>query len=82
MHIDSQGDYFVNEANLGGKFGGYTLANAGLEYAASWGSIGVQVNNLVDRFHEYVFDFSANGTDTVHSPGDGINGSVSVRLRF
>jgi iron complex outermembrane receptor protein len=82
MHIDSQGDYFVNEANLGGKFGGYTLANAGLEYAASWGSIGVQVNNLFDRFHEYVFDFSANGTDTVHSPGDGINGSVSVRLRF
>jgi iron complex outermembrane receptor protein len=82
VHIDSQGDYFVNEANLGGKYGGYTLANVGLEYAARWGSIGAQVNNLLDRFHEYVFDFSADGTDTVHSPADGINGSVTVRLRF
>lgn len=80
MHVDRQGGYYVNEANLGGKFGDYTLVNASADYKTSWGKISVQGNNLFDRFYEYVFDFSANGTDTIHSPGAGRNFSVSATL--
>lgn len=82
LHLDSQGDYFINENNLGGKFGEYTLLNASADYDAGWGIIKLQLNNLTDEEYEYVFDFSDDGTSTIHSPGDGINGSVSVNVKF
>ncbi|MDP2247656.1 MAG: TonB-dependent receptor, partial [Nitrosomonadales bacterium] len=75
VHIDRQGGYYVNEANLGGKFGAYTLVNANAEYKTRWGKVSVQANNLFDRFYEYVFDNSPSpaATDTIHSPGAGRN---------
>jgi iron complex outermembrane recepter protein len=82
VNVDSQGDYFVNEANLGGESGGYTLVGAGATYRWNRWDFSLQVNNLFDEFHEYVFDFSADGTDTIHSPGDGRNMSASVGIRF
>jgi iron complex outermembrane receptor protein len=82
MNVDSQGDYFVNEANLGGQFSGYTLVGAGATYHLGRWDFSLQVNNLFDEFYEYVFDFSADGTDTIHSPGDGRNVSLSVGVRF
>lgn len=78
MHVDRQGSYYVNEANLGGKFGDYTLVHASADYKTSWGKVSIQGNNLFDRFYEYVFDFSNNGTDTIHSPGAGRNFMVSA----
>ena len=80
IHIDAQGDYYVNNANVGGKFGDYTLLNASADYDAGWGVIKAQLNNLTDEYYEYVYDFSADGSATIHSPGDGINGSVSVNF--
>lgn len=82
VHIDSQGDYYVNENNLGGKFGDYTILNAVLEYGTSWGRVNFQINNATDEFFEYVFDFSDTGIDTIHSPSDGVNASVSFTLDF
>jgi iron complex outermembrane recepter protein len=82
LYVDSQGDYYVNEANLGGRFGGYTLAHAAIDYRLSWGTVSVQLKNLFDRYHEYVFDFSDDGTETIHSPGNGRNASVSLSYRF
>lgn len=81
-HVDRQGSYYVNEANLGGKFGEFTLFNASADYKTSWGSVGFIANNIFDQFYEYVFDFSANGTDTIHSPGAGRNFTVNARVDF
>ncbi|MEX0962951.1 MAG: TonB-dependent receptor [Pseudohongiellaceae bacterium] len=82
IHIDSQGDYYVNENNLGGKFGDYTILNAVLEYSTNWGRVNFQLNNATDEFFEYVFDFGETGIDTIHSPTDGVNASVSFTLDF
>jgi iron complex outermembrane recepter protein len=86
MHVDHQGDYYVNELNLGGQFGDYTLLGATLDYRLPFDSLdsklSLQMNNLTDEFYEYVFDFSTNGTDTIHSPGDGRNASITWSLAF
>jgi iron complex outermembrane recepter protein len=82
LHVDAQGDYFVNEANLGGQFGDYAIVGATLDYRAERWNVSLQLNNLFDEFYEYVFDFSPNGTDTIHSPGDGMNASLTFGLRF
>jgi iron complex outermembrane recepter protein len=82
LHVDHQGEYYVNEANLGGRYGDYTLAHASLDWRLGWGTLGFQVNNLFDRYYEYVFDFSENGADTIHSPGDGRAFGVSLRVAF
>lgn len=78
IHIDNQGDYFVNEANTGGKYGDYTLVGANLRYTTSWGSLDFQVNNLFDEYAEYVYDFTQTGIDTIHSPIDGRSFSLSA----
>jgi iron complex outermembrane receptor protein len=82
MRVDGRGGAYANEANLGGRFGGYTLLNASVDYETGWGGLSLQLNNITDRYHEYVYDQSVDGTDIIHSPGDGINGSLTVRLRF
>ena len=82
VNASSQGDYYVNEANLGGQYSGYTLVDAGAGYRWKGWDFSVQVNNLFDEFYEYVFDFSSDGTDTIHSPGDGRNVSLSVGVHF
>jgi iron complex outermembrane receptor protein len=82
VSASSQGDYFVNEANQGGQFSGYTLVEASASYRWKGWDFSVQVNNLFDEFYDYVFDFSADGTDTIHSPGDGRNVSLSVGVHF
>ncbi len=82
LHVDGQGSYFVNENNQGGTFGGYTLVNAGIDYEKDWGRLSLQLNNLLDRDFEYVFDFGDTGAATIHSPGDGINASLSYTYEF
>ncbi len=82
VHVDHQGDYYVNEANLGGQFGDFTLLHASVEQRFGWGMLALQLNNLTDRYHEYVFDFSADGTNTIHSPGDGRNATLSATIEF
>ncbi|EMR12975.1 TonB-dependent receptor [Methylophaga lonarensis MPL] len=84
LHVHTQGGSYVNEQNRGGKFGQYTLVDLSLDYDTGWGNINFQVNNLFNRYYEYVYDFGDSGSpvDTIHSPGDGINASVSVLYRF
>lgn len=82
LHLDGQGDYYVNEANLGNQFGDYALLSMNLDYDTNWGSVSFQFNNLLDEFAEYVYDFSADGTATIHSPMDGRNASISVSWDF
>jgi len=82
FHVDTQGDYFVNEANLGGEFGGYTLANASIDYDVDWALLSFNINNVFDEYFEYAYDFSSDGTATIHSPGDGRNFSLSAKFSF
>ena len=82
VHVDRQGAYYVNEANLGGKFGAYTLVNANANYKTSWGKVSMQANNLFDKYYEYVFEFANAGIDTMHSPGAGRNFTVSASVDF
>jgi iron complex outermembrane receptor protein len=82
VHADHQGAYYVNEANLGGRYGGYTLAHASLDWRFGKATLGLQATNLFDRYYEYVFDFSENGTGTVHSPGDGRAFGVSLQYAW
>ena len=82
LHVDSQGDYFVNEANLGGRFGDYSLSHISLDYTLDRTVLTLSVNNLFDTYYEYVYDNSSDGTATIHSPGDGRNLSLSARYSF
>jgi len=82
LTLDGQGDYYVNENNSGGKFGDYNILSAGLDYVFKYGLISLQVNNLTDEAYEYVYDFSSDATTTIHSPGDGINASLSYKFTF
>lgn len=82
LHWNSQGDYYVNEANLGGKFGGYSLLGFSADYRFDWGGLKLQLNNLTDEYFEYVFDQSSDGSDTLHSPGDGRHASLTVTMVF
>ncbi len=80
--IDGQGDYYINENNLGGKFGDYHLVSLGLDYELPKGMLSLQINNLTDQDYEYVYDFSSDGSSSIHSPGNGINASLSYRIEF
>ncbi|EGL54922.1 outer membrane receptor protein, mostly Fe transport [Methylophaga aminisulfidivorans MP] len=80
--LDSQSGSYVNSANEGRKFGKYNLVNTSLNYDAGWGDINFRVNNLFNEYYEYVYDWGTDGTDTIHSPGNGVNASLSVSYRF
>ncbi|KGM06072.1 TonB-dependent receptor [Methylophaga thiooxydans] len=83
VHLDSQSGSYVNEENIGGQYGHYNLVNTSLDYLTDWGNINLQVNNLFNEYYEYVYDLgAANTVDTIHSPGNGINASVSVAYHF
>jgi iron complex outermembrane receptor protein len=84
IHIDRQGAYNLNEANIGGKYGAYTLVNANMDYKTNWGKVSIQANNIFDKFYEYVFDQSTNSAlvDSIHSLGAGRNFTVSATMDF
>lgn len=84
VHIDRQGAYHINEANIGGHYGAYTLVNANMDYKTSWGKVSMQANNIFNKFYEYVFDQSTNSAvvDSLHSPGAGRNFTLSTTLDF
>lgn len=80
-HVDSQGDYYVNETNTGGTYGGYTLLSMSFDYDLPWGNVNVQVNNLNDDYFEYVYDMGGE-QGIIHSPGSGRNLSASISYEF
>lgn len=84
VHVDSQGDYYVNESNQGGKYGGYTLTNANIDYKTSWGRVSLLANNIFDRYYEYVYDFSSTGaTNQLNfAPGTGRNFMLTATVDF
>ncbi|MFA5984356.1 MAG: TonB-dependent receptor [Methylococcaceae bacterium] len=75
-----QGDYFLEQTNTTGRFGEHALLNLTLDYQATK-QIGVQfqAKNLTDTFWEYAW---FDGTQTLHSPGDGIAFYGSATFKF
>ena len=82
VHFDGQGSYYVNESNLGGRFGDYLIGHINAGFQTDTDRIELQVNNIFDSFYEYVFDFSSDGTATIHSPGAGVNANITYTRTF
>ncbi|WP_440876143.1 TonB-dependent receptor [Thalassotalea sp. PLHSN55] len=82
LHLDAQGDYYINKENTGGQYGDYALLNASAEYDFGEMKLKVQLNNITDEYYEYVFDINGDGSSILHSPGDGRNVSVSLSGNF
>ncbi|WP_338759998.1 TonB-dependent receptor [Massilia sp. METH4] len=83
----AQGDYFIDSPNEQGKFGGFVLFDASVRYRVSeHASIDVQVRNLANRRHEYVwydnFFWPAAQAQPMFSPGPGRSAFVSLNVRM
>ncbi len=77
---NGQSSYYLERTNSTGRFGGYALANASATYRISKGvSAELQVRNLFDRYHEYVW---YDGAQSLHSPGAGRAVYASLQIRI
>ncbi len=77
---NGQSSYYLERTNSTGRFGDFLLTNASATYQISKAvSAGLQVRNLFDRYHEYVW---YDGTQSLHSPGAGraIHASLLIRM--
>lgn len=84
IHIDRQGAYYINESNLGGKYGAYTLTSANIDYKTHWGRVSLLANNIFDKYYEYVYDFNSNGNPAGinFAPGAGRNFMLTATVDF
>ncbi len=83
----AQGNYYIDDLNAQGKFGGYTLVDGSVRYDYSKNlSIDVQVKNMFDRKYEYVwydnFFWPAGSFQPMFSPGPGRSAYVSLNLKM
>lgn len=75
-----QSDYYLETTNSTGKFGGFTLLNLGANYRISKQlSLDFQIKNVADRYYEYAWH---DGSQSLHSPGDGRAYYLSANLSF
>ena len=83
LWANGQSSYWLTSANSaanGGKFGNYTMVNAEVAYTLNDRiELALSGKNLTDTFYEYAW---WDGAQTLHSPGDGLNVTGSVRIRF
>ena len=77
--MNAQGDYFLERTNSTGRYGGFVLFNAGASWQASRHvRLEMQVRNLTNRYHEYVW---YDGAQSLHAPGEPRSFHVAVTLR-
>ncbi|BAN48035.1 TonB-dependent receptor [Metapseudomonas resinovorans] len=86
LQARAQGDYYIDELNEQGKFGGFAVLDASVEYTLSpAASVDLQVKNLTDREYEYVWydNFFWGGDDQpMFSPAPGRTAYVSLNLKL
>ena len=75
-----QSSYFLTTANTQGKWGALAVVDA----SASWQvsdvvELGIALKNLTNDYYEYVW---WDGAQSLHSPANPRNATVSARLRF
>jgi iron complex outermembrane receptor protein len=81
-----QGDYYIDNLNAQGKYGGFAVLDSNLRYAINrQTSIDLQIRNLTDRKYEYVWfdNFFWGGADqAMFSPAAGRSAYVSVTVKM
>ncbi|WP_165672758.1 TonB-dependent receptor [Metapseudomonas otitidis] len=86
LQARAQGDYYIDELNQQGKYGGYALLDASVNYRLSpTTSLDLQVKNLTDRQYEYVWydNFFWGGDDQpMFSPAPGRTAYLSLNLKL
>ncbi|MBB6368919.1 iron complex outermembrane receptor protein [Xanthomonas sacchari] len=82
----AQGDYYIDERNARGKYGGFRVVDASVRYQlTSRSSLGLQVKNLTDARYAYVWydNFFWGGNDQpMFSPAPGRSAYLSVEVRL
>ncbi|MGE0387830.1 MAG: TonB-dependent receptor [Gammaproteobacteria bacterium] len=77
-----QSDYWLTTANslAQGKFGEFAAINAEIAYRLTGNvELSLALKNLTDAYYEYVW---WDGTQTLHSPADGVGFTAGARVRF
>ncbi|OEC59739.1 TonB-dependent receptor [Pseudomonas sp. ENNP23] len=86
LQARAQGDYYIDELNQQGRYGGYALLDASVNYRLSpTTSLDLQVKNLTDRQYEYVWydNFFWGGADQpMFSPAPGRTAYLSLNLKL
>ncbi|MDH0338143.1 TonB-dependent receptor [Metapseudomonas otitidis] len=86
LQARAQGDYYIEELNQQGKYGGYALLDASVNYRLNpTTSLDLQVKNLTDRQYEYVWydNFFWGGADQpMFSPAPGRTAYLSLNLKL
>ncbi|WP_346841967.1 TonB-dependent receptor [Metapseudomonas otitidis] len=86
LQARAQGDYYIEELSQQGKYGGYALLDASVNYRLSpTTSLDLQVKNLTDRQYEYVWydNFFWGGADQpMFSPAPGRTAYLSLNLKL
>jgi len=81
-----QGDYYIDELNAQGKYGGFKVLDVSASYQiSSRFSIDLQVRNLADREYEYVWydNFFWGGDDQpMFSPAPGRSAYISFSMKL
>lgn len=83
----AQGNYYIDDLNAKGKYGGYVLFDSSVHYTLSKNvSLDVQVKNLLDRKYEYVwydnFFWPSSSYQPMFSPGAGRAFYTSINLKM
>ena len=75
-----QSAYYLSSANAEGRWGQQAVFDAAISYQASaWLELGATVKNLTSDNYEYVW---WDGAQSLHSPANGRNLTVSARVRY
>lgn len=86
LQARAQGDYYIEELNQQGKYGGFAVLDASARYQLSdTTSLDLQVKNLTDRKYEYVWfdNFFWGGDDQpMFSPAPGRSAYLSVNMKL
>ena len=83
----AQGNYYIDDMNAKGKYGGYVLFDGGVHYALTKNlGIDLQVRNMFDRKYEYVwydnFFYPASSYQPMFSPGAGRSVYASLNVKM
>jgi len=82
----AQGDYYIDELNQQGKYGGFAVLDANVRYQLSaTTSLDLQMKNLTDRDYEYVWfdNFFWGGDDQpMFSPAPGRSAYLSLNMKL
>ena len=86
MQARAQGDYYIDNLNEQGKYGGFAVLDASVRYTLSpTASLDFQLKNVTDREYEYVwYDefFWGGANQPMFSPAAGRAAYLSLNIRM